>query len=351
MGFPLDRMIGGPNSGTGQSFAGGWLWASPATGIHRVSGAIARSYRALEGPDGTLGYPIAAQKSAGGDWVSQAFERGSLYHSPTGGTHFVLSSMHEGYARLGGMASALGAPVDSTKSYADGQGQRFRSGWLYWSAATGYDQTVGRLGASHWALGGAGGVLGYPATAQRAEPGGGISQQFTRGGLYASPTAGIHYVTKALNDEYQRLGGVGGTLGHPLDSTKTYAGGATQRFERGWLSWSAGTGYITTSGVIAASYTVLGGPAGILGHPVGARVSGVGGGYSQEFQNGWLIWSSASSIDRIARPIGEYYFANGGSTSFGYPKESTRELAGGVLEQEFAKVRLRWTSATGVVRY
>ena len=175
---------------------------------------------------------------------------------------------------------------------------------------------------------------------RRNEPSraGGVSQQFTRGGLYSSPTAGIHYVTKALNDEYQRLGGVGGTLGHPLDSTKTYAGGATQRFERGWLSWSAARGYLTATGVIAASYTALSGPADILGHPVGARMSGAGGGYSQEFQNGWLIWSSASSIDRIARPIGQYYFANGGSTTFGYPKESTRALADGVLEQEFAKV-------------
>ncbi|GAA1749575.1 hypothetical protein GCM10009747_03560 [Agromyces humatus] len=351
MGFPLDRIIGGPNNGIGQSFVGGWLWASPTTGIHRVSGAIARSYQALQGPAGTLGYPIAAQKAGSGDWVLQSFERGVLYHSPTGGTHFVLASMHSGYASLGGAGGALGAPVDSTRSYADGQGQRFRNGWLYWSAATGHDQTVGRLGASHWALGGAGGLLGYPAAAQRAEPGGGLSQQFTRGALYSSPTKGIHYVSGALNGEYQRLGGVGGTLGHPLDSTKTYAGGATQRFERGWLSWTASTGFVTTGGVIAASYTALGGPAGVLGHPVAARAPGAGGGYSQEFQNGWLIWSPASSIDRIARPIGEYYFANGASATLGYPKDSTRQLAGGVLEQEFTHVRLRWTSATGVVRY
>ncbi len=351
LGFPLDGVVGGPNSGTGQRFAGGWLWASPTTGIHRLSGAIASSYQALKGPAGVLGYPIAAQKAGGGDWVYQAFERGTLYHSPTGGTHFVLAAMHGGYASLGGTGSALGAPVDSTRSYADGQGQRFRNGWLYWSAATGHDQTTGRLGASHWALGGAGGVLGYPAAAQRSEPGGGLSQQFTRGGLYSSPTKGIHYVSSALNGEYQRLGGVGGTLGHPLDSTKTYSGGATQRFEKGWLSWTASAGFVTTSGVIAASYTALGGPTGVLGHPVGARTPGAGGGYSQEFQHGWLIWSSASSTDRIARPIGEYYFANGGSTTFGYPKDSTRQLAGGVLEQEFANVRLRWTSAAGVVRY
>ena len=106
-----------------------------------------------------------------------------------------------------------------------------------------------------------------------------------------------------------------------------------------------------SSGRIASSFAALNGPAGVLGYPIAAQRGEPGGGVSQEFQNGWLIWSSSSGIDRIARPIGEYYFQNGGTVAFGYPKDSTVAKPDGTLEQEFTRVRLRWTSAGGVVRF
>jgi len=456
LGFPVYSAIAGPNGGFGQQFQHGWLYTSPTTSIHRVSGRIAASYQALKGPAGILGYPIDAQKDAGGGWVRQAFERGWLYFSPTGGVHYMLSTMQSGYAAAGGVTGSLGAPVDSTKTYGSGFGQQFKNGWLYWSPETGYVKSSGRiatsyaalkgpsgllgfpvsapksptvgwrtqafqrgmlydsatygihyvlssigspyvaaggltgrygvpvdstksyadggfgqrfsrawlyvsangigtttglLGASHWKLGGGGGVLGYPTAVQKAEPGSGLSQQFSRGGLYYSPTFGIHYVRSALNTEYLRRGGVSGALGHPLGSTAVYKGGFGQRFAHGWLYWSNATGFRTTGGVVAASYATLGGPDGVLGYPIAAQRDEPGGGVSQEFQNGWLIWSPSSGIDRIARPIGEYYFQNGGTDAFGYPKDSTVTKAGGVLEQEFTKVRLRWTSTGGVVRF
>ncbi len=456
LGFPVYSAIAGPNGGFGQQFQKGWLYTSPTTSIHRVSGPIATSYQALKGPAGILGYPIAAQKGAGNGWVSQAFEKGVLYYSPTGGIHYVLTKMQAGYAIAGGITGALGAPVDSTKTFGNGLGQQFQKGWLYWgpetgfvrssgviaksyatlkgpsgllgfpvsapkTAATGWTSqtfqrgllyyssshgihyvlnamntayvkaggltgkygvpidstksyadggfgqrfskatvfvspngvgtTTGVLGRSHWTLGGGGGVLGYPTAVQKAEPGSGLSQQFTGGGLYYSPKHSIHYVRSALNTEYLRRGGVSGSLGHPLGSTVVYKGGFGQRFVNGWLYSSNATGFQTTAGAIATSYTALGGPNGVLGYPVGPQRGEPGGGVSQEFQNGWLIWSPASGIDRIARPIGEYYFQNGGTDAFGYPKDSTVAKTGGVLEQEFTKVRLRWTSAGGVVKF
>ncbi|MCD5347789.1 LGFP repeat-containing protein [Agromyces sp. S2-1-8] len=456
LGFPVYSAIAGPNGGFGQQFQYGWLYTSPTTSIHRVSGAIAKSYQALKGPAGILGYPIAAQKSAGDGWVSQAFQKGVLYYSPSGGVHYVLTKMQAGYALAGGVTGALGAPVDSTKTYGSGLGQQFQKGWLYWGPDTGFVRswgaigksyaalkgpsgllgfpvstpktaangwttqtfqkgllyysssygihyvlntmnaayvkaggltgkygiprdstksyadggfgqwfskawvyvsskgvgtTTGVLGTSHWKLGGGGGVLGYPTAAQKSEPGSGLSQQFTGGGLYYSPKYSIHYVRSTLNTEYLRRGGVSGSLGHPLGSTLGFKGGYGQRFVNASLYWSEASGYQTTSGVIATSYSALGGPDGVLGYPVAPQRKEPGGGLSQEFQKGWLIWSPSSGIDRIARPIGEYYFQNGGTEAFGYPKNSTVSKTGGVLEQEFAKVRLRWTSTGGVVKY
>ena len=97
-------------------------------------------------------------------------------------------------------------------------------------------------------------------------------------------------------------------------------------------------------------YGTLGGPGGLLGYPIAGQRVEPGGGVSQEFQNGWLIWSPSSGIDRIARPIGQYYFQNG-SIAFGYPKGSTVAKPDGALEQEFTKVRLRWTSTGSIVRF
>ncbi|MBM7830021.1 uncharacterized protein with LGFP repeats [Agromyces cerinus] len=352
--------LGGPvestkayGAGFGQKFQKGWLYWSQATGFDRSWGAIGNSYAALKGPSGVLGFPLGPPKYTS-TWSTQAFEKGTLYSSTTGGIHYLLSAMDKAYTAAGGVAGPFGVPADSTKSYADGgQGQRFSKAWLYWSAATGLDSTVGRLGSSHAALGGGGGVLGYPVAAQKSEPGGALSQQFTGGGLYWSPTRGIHYVAKSLNVEYQRLGGVGGTLGHPIDSTKTYKNGVGQRFEKGWLFWSAKGGFVITTGTIASSYITLGGPDGVLGYPVAARTSQARGGYAQEFANGWLTWSSATGVDRVARPIGEHYFTKEGGPggSLGYPVGSTVTKSGGVLEQQFERGRLRWTSAGGTVRY
>ncbi|WP_400994029.1 LGFP repeat-containing protein [Agromyces sp. GXQ0307] len=460
LGYPLAAEVAGPDGGAGQRFQYGWLWTSPTTSIHRLSGRIAQSYVTLGGPSGRLGYPVAAQAAEAAGWVSQAFQAGRLYDSSTGGgIHYTLSVLDEGYRQRGGPGGALGGPADSTRTYGDGFGQRFAKGWLYWSPdagyqvvsgaiatryaalggpagrlgfpvaapvtadgwttqafengvmhssrtggtfallepmatlfaeaggaagaygapagdtsryadggmvgrftrstlywspATGLEPTVGRIGVSHAALGGGGGILGYPTAPQTGQVGGGLAQTFTKGTLYWSPDYGIHYALSAIDSEYRRLGGVGGMLGHPVDSTRSHVdAGFGQRFRHGSLYWSAATGYRVSRGVIDTSYRTLGGPSGILGYPVAAETAEAGGGVSQRFEDGWLVWSSRTSIDRIATPIGEHYFAVEGGTggSLGYPLDSTVSPSPGVLEQRFEHGNLRWTASGGTVRF
>ncbi|SDK51966.1 LGFP repeat-containing protein [Cryobacterium psychrotolerans] len=353
-GHPISSTTVYKDGGSGQRFVGGWLYYGEATGLDAVVGKIGYSYAALGGPGGRLGYPLAAQKSEPGSGLSQAFEKGTLYWSPTRGIHYVLKPMADQYLKVGGVGGRWGHPTSSTTVYPDGgNGQAFVGGWLYYGAATGLDAVVGRIGYSYAALGGPGGRLGYPLAAQKAEPGNGLSQTFQKGTLYWSPTRGIHYVLKPMADQYLTVGGVGGKFGHPISSTTVYKdGGNGQRFVGGWLYYGAASGLDAVTGIVGASYSALGGPSGVLGYPAAAGKVDAKGGTSQEFANGWLVWSSATSIDRVAREIGEYYYSNGGPAGkLGYPLESTRVVSPGVLEQAFQGGRVRWTTAGGAVTF
>ncbi|TFD74059.1 hypothetical protein E3T54_14755 [Cryobacterium sp. Sr8] len=353
-GHPISSTTVYPDGGNGQRFVGGWLYYGEATGLDAVVGKIGYSYAALGGPGGRLGYPLAAQKAEPGSGLSQAFEKGTLYWSPTRGIHYVLKPMSDQYLTVGGVGGRWGHPTSSTTVYPDGgNGQAFVGGWLYYGAATGLDAVVGKIGYSYAALGGPGGRLGYPLAAQKAEPGNGLSQAFQKGTLYWSPTRGIHYVLKPMADQYLTVGGVGGKFGHPISSTTVYNdGGNGQRFVGGWLYYGAASGLDAVTGIVGASYSALGGPSGVLGYPAAAGKVDAKGGTSQEFGNGWLVWSSATSIDRVAREIGEYYYSNGGPAGkLGYPLESTRVVSPGVLEQAFQGGRVRWTTAGGAVTF
>jgi uncharacterized protein with LGFP repeats len=353
-GHPIANTVTYPDGGQGQRFQNGWLYLSAATGLDAVTGRIGLSYAALGGPAGRLGYPVTAQKAEPNGGLSQAFQKGTLYWSPKLGLHYVLKPLADEYLKAGGVGGTYGHPTGSTTVYPDGgQGQKFLRGWLYYSAATGLDAVTGRIGLSYSALGGPAGRLGYPVTAQKAEPNRGLSQAFQKGSLYWSPTLGIHYVLKPIADEYVRTGGVKGVYGHPTDSTKVYRdGGSSQRFQKAWLYWSTATGYDVTAGTVGASYAVLGGPDGMLGYPLAAARSESKGGLSQEFTNGWLVWSSVTSIDRVAREIGVYYYSVGGpGGKLGYPLGSTKLVKAGVLEQLFQGGRVRWTIEGGTVRF
>lgn len=351
-GVPTDSTKSYGDGGSGQRFSKAWLYYSAATGYDTTAGTLGTSHFALGGGGGTLGYPLAAQKSEARGGISQAFQKGTLYWSPSYGIHYVLTTIHDEFARQGGIGGALGHPTDSTKSYANGLGQRFANGWLYWSSATGFITTAGAIGNSYSVLGGPESILGYPVAAQKPEAGGGVSQAFQLGTLYWSPTAGIHYVLNKINEGYLAEGSVGGQLGHPTDSTKAYGNGFGQRFQNGWLYWSDATGFVVTSGWLGSSYSVLGGPDGILGYPLVTQKGEANGGLSQEFQNGWLVYSPATSIDRVARQIGEYYYAQGGpGGALGYPLDSTVKKPDGALEQRFQHGNVRWSAADGAVPF
>src|SRR5690606_7051697 len=99
LGHPMDSTRSYADGVLGQKFENGWLYWSSAKGALQTSGQIGRSFDALKGPDGILGYPVAAQKPEVGGGFSQSFSKGSLFYSPTKGIHYMLSTVAAEYAK------------------------------------------------------------------------------------------------------------------------------------------------------------------------------------------------------------------------------------------------------------
>ncbi len=135
--------------------------------------------------------------------------------------------------------------------------------------------TVSGAISTYWTShGGANGALGA-ATANAVTStrnGGGASQTFQHGTVYTSK-AGTFAITGALLNEYNRRGGVGGSLQWPVaDAARVTAngGGTMQRFGSGEL-YSSPAGTYAVRGDLRTAYLAQGGVTGALGFPTEIR--------------------------------------------------------------------------------
>jgi len=102
-----------------------------------VGGDIATKYDALGGCTSVLGPPITDERGTP-DGVGRftAFEKGSIYWTPSLGAHEVHGRILQAWAGQGWETGGLGYPISD--EYADGDGRRndFQHGFIHWSATT-----------------------------------------------------------------------------------------------------------------------------------------------------------------------------------------------------------------------
>ncbi|HWU45193.1 MAG TPA: cell wall-binding repeat-containing protein [Humibacter sp.] len=190
LGYAVNTPLSFSGGGVGQTFQKGWAYWGPTTGAFATYDTIGRSFNALNGPSGILGYPVASVKSETGSGLSQAFQRGSLYSPSSGHVHRVLSILLADYLSTGGPEGPLRWPTDSTGTLPDGgAAQPFQGGNLYWSKWTGVFSVTGSALNAYIAAGGPSGKLGYPITDVTKDPGGISTQSFEYGSLSWSGTA------------------------------------------------------------------------------------------------------------------------------------------------------------------
>ncbi|KIA73368.1 hypothetical protein ANMWB30_22950 [Arthrobacter sp. MWB30] len=160
-GNPVSDEIGGwRNGGIFQVFEHGWIYFSPATGAHSVWGAIGALWAQTGREAGYLGYPTTDEIPTG-NGVYQRFENGTVFHSPTTGTHVMTpGGIETRFNAGGGAAGELGFPTTETIPYAGGYVQGFAHAEIIWGPNTGakvighgiYQKWAANPGQFGWAL-------------------------------------------------------------------------------------------------------------------------------------------------------------------------------------------------------
>lgn len=151
--------------------------------------------------------------------------------------------------------------------------------------------------------------------------------------VVASP----YVVTEPALTEWNARGGPAGVLGMPIGPVVTgdVAGGSHQDFVGGAISWSPATGVHATYGAIHLVWTDNGGRSGVLGYPTQGVIALRDGGSYQDFQHG-AIYSSSFGTWLSTAPLRSTWIAQGFEHgTLGYPAGATIATRDGGVYQMY----------------
>ncbi len=336
-----------------QQFEGGRV-VSSASGAFALFDPVRAGFDAAGGVSGAWGVPVSALMSLSyhGGGFGQAFANGSAYYRAGGSAWFVSGAIRAHYFALGGAAGELGFPVGAQQcASATACQQEFQFGWILWTSADGARVGAPAIDATYAALGGPGGALGARAggLVYYSFNGGGFAEVFANGPIFYKPAAGAHAVLGAVRDVYFGAGGAAGTFGWPTSDESCAAGVCTQQFEGGRVVSSA-SGAFALFDPVRAGFDAAGGVSGAWGVPVSAlmSLSYHGGGFGQAFANGSAYYRAGGSAWFVSGAIRAHYFALGGAAGeLGFPVGAQQCASATACQQEFQFGWILWTSADG----
>lgn len=345
LGPPLTAEYAVPG-GRAQDFRSGTI-VSTGAGTWEVQAAILLRYRALGGPGGALGAPTTGTQRRGPGGRFGDFTGGSIFWSPTAGAHELTGDLLTAYRAAGGPGGALGWPLSSVRPVGDGRMALFQGGVLTWRPGPeGVHSVSGAVGVRYAQLGGAAGVLGFPAAGEAAAGVAGAQVAvFDAGRIYWSAATGAVEVRGSILARYLQDGGPA-AYGLPLTGEVPVGDGRVSVFQRARIYWSTRTGAWPVQGGILDRYLSLGGPAA-LGFPRGTEVeAGVPGGRMSDFEAGRIYWSAPTGANEVRGSILEHYLWLGGPGAFGLPLTGETDVPGG-RQSVFQLGRIYWGMATG----
>jgi hypothetical protein len=235
------------DGGAYQLFERGAIYWSPAAGAHVNAGAIRGAFAGQGWENGFLGYPVTDEVSGlrnGG--VFQSFQGGTIYWSPATGAHINAGAIRGAYTAQGGESGFLGYPVSNEAGgiKSGGAYQSFQGGQIHWSPATGAFVTAGAIGSAWAGQGWENGRLGYPVSNEAGGlKGGGAYQSFQGAQIHWSPATGAHSTAGAIGSAWAGQGWENGRLGYPLtEEYSTGNGSITQNYQGGTITWSPAMG-------------------------------------------------------------------------------------------------------------
>ncbi len=245
----------------------------------------------------------------------------------------------------GGPTSSLGDKQGDVYPIADGFGQNFANGKMFFTPATGARAIFGPILDKYEALGGpAGSDLGFPTINEVPGLAGPDSRVSTFSAsdkpvIFWTPDHGAFVVRGAINAAWDKLGSSGGTLGVPVGD-ETYDGEVTtQPFSGGKVSWDRLTKVFTTTppnlaqqltglqvpvdptAAINAAWRAAGGDKGPLGAKQGGQYPLGDDAIAQNFAGGKVFFTPATGANAVESDILAKYESLGGpvGSNLGFP--------------------------------
>ncbi|MCC9204488.1 zinc-dependent metalloprotease family protein [Arthrobacter sp. zg-Y769] len=350
LGFPTGGETNIPG-GKYQNFQNGAiLWSASGGAQVSPSGAIRNAYAKTGYETGPLGFPTSGEVTvAGGKY--QNFSQGAiLWSDSTGAQVSVKGAVRDAYAKTGFETGPLGFPTSGEVSIPGGKHQTFANGTILWTASTGAQVSAdGPIRDAYRKSGSETGPLGFP-TSGEVTVRGGKYQDFQNGAILWSAATGAQVSPKGvIRDAYSKTGYETGVLGFPISAEITVAGGGKyQNFSKGSIHWTASAGaLVSTDGPIRDAYRKSGSESGPLGFPTGSEKVIPGGKY-QNYKNGAILWSAATGAQvSLTGPIRDAYQKTGFETGgLGFPTSGEVTIPGGKY-QNYRNGAILWSSATG----
>ncbi len=218
-------------------------WTKLAAAGLASADPIGQHYHDLGGPGSYLGTPTAPETAVAGGRM-QTFHGGTIYFSPATGAHAVHGLILARYQALGGPSSLAGLPTSDEQTVTGGRASTFTGAAIYWSPATGAHEVHGLIRDHYQALGGPSSLAGLPTSDETAVAGGRAST-FTGATIYWSSGTGAHEVHGAIGSAYLSYGGPGSPLALPTSDEQPATGGRQNTFQHGSITYNATTGTTT----------------------------------------------------------------------------------------------------------
>ena len=139
LGYPTTDHIGGlVRGGLYQSYQGGAIIWSPASGAHYSVGAIRQVWAGTGYERGGLGYPTTDEIGGlvrGG--VYQMYQGGAIIWSPASGAHYSFGAIRQAWAATDYERGRLGYPTSGEYVSGAGVAQNYEGGRINWTASGG----------------------------------------------------------------------------------------------------------------------------------------------------------------------------------------------------------------------